>query len=204
MKIIDGIKEKGRPFEIPDCGRNDLPQFFVEMGYKVGVEIGTQKGIFAEEICKAGLKLYAVDPWKNYADYWGGNSFQDVLDKQYARCKAVLEPYGATIVKKTSMEAVNDFEDESLDFVYIDGNHEFKYVAEDIIEWSKKIRKGGAICGHDYFYAQDRPFDNIHVRYVVDAYTKALNINPWYVLGRKAKIEGETRDNFRSFLWIKK
>ena len=62
MKIIDGIKLKGRPAEIPDCGRDDLPQFFVEMGYKVGAEIGVQEGIYAEEICKAGLKLYAVDP----------------------------------------------------------------------------------------------------------------------------------------------
>ncbi len=31
MKLIDGIKLKGAPAEIPDCSRDDLPQFFVEM-----------------------------------------------------------------------------------------------------------------------------------------------------------------------------
>jgi hypothetical protein len=39
------------------------------------------------------------------------------------------------------MDALNDFEDDSLDFVYIDGNHEFPYVAEDLFHWSKKVRK---------------------------------------------------------------
>jgi hypothetical protein len=204
MRIIEGIKMRGTPFDIPDCGRNDLPQFFVEMGYKVGAEVGVQKGIFSEELCKAGLKLYAIDPWKNYADYWGGESFQDVLDKQLARCRAVLAPYDCTIIRKTSMEALADFEDGSLDFVYIDANHEFKYVTEDIFEWSKKVRVGGVIAGHDYFYAQERQFDSIHVRYVVDAYTKAFGINPWFVIGRKEKVAGEVRDNFRSFMWIKK
>ena len=58
MKIIDAIKEKGRPYKIPNAFRNDLPTFFTEMGYKVGVEIGTLRGEFAEEICKAGLKLF--------------------------------------------------------------------------------------------------------------------------------------------------
>ena len=101
------------------------------------------------------------------------------------------------------MDAVKDFADESLDFVYIDANHEFKYVTEDIFEWSKKVRKGGAIAGHDYFYAKQRKFDNIHVRYVVDAYTATFRIHPWYVLGRKEKVEGEVRDQFRSFMWIK-
>ncbi len=69
MKIIDGIKLKGLPAEIPDCGRDDLPQFFVDMGFKVGAEIGVLRGEFTEKLCQAGLKVYAVDPWKNYLDY---------------------------------------------------------------------------------------------------------------------------------------
>jgi predicted O-methyltransferase YrrM len=49
------------------------------------------------------------------------------------------------------MEAVKDFKDESLDFVFIDGNHQYSYVLEDITEWSKKVRSGGIVSGHDYF-----------------------------------------------------
>jgi glycosyltransferase involved in cell wall biosynthesis len=54
------------------------------------------------------------------------------------------------------MQAVTDFADESLDFVYIDGNHQLKYVVEDIVEWTKKIKKGGIIAGHDYIYTNPR------------------------------------------------
>ena len=194
MKIVDWLKEKRRPYDIPDCSRKDLPMFFVDMWYKVWAEIGTAKWVFAELICKAWLKLYAIDPWLSYTDYYPWEAGQKSLDEQY----------DCTIIKKTSMDALNDFEDDSLDFVYIDGNHEFPYVAEDLFHWSKKVRKWGCISWHDYFYAELRPTDNIHTKYIVDSFTKCFHINPWYVIWRKEKIEWESRDFSRSFLWIKK
>jgi hypothetical protein len=205
MKIKDALKEKGTPYEIPDCNREDLPAFFKEMGYKVGVEIGTAKGVYAEIICKAGLKLYAIDPWIDYADYRSTkvSEWQKELDHQYQQTVDRLKPYDCTIIRKTSMEALNDFADESLDFVYIDGNHEFKYVVEDIHEWSKKVRKGGCISGHDYLYTMPRAWDRIHVKDVLPAYTKAYGIKPWFVVGRKDKVPGEKRDGFRSWFWLK-
>lgn len=207
MRIIDGLKLKpGKRgmVEIPDCGRDDLPQFFLDMGFKVGAEIGTSKGGFAQVFGKAGLKLYCIDPWIAYEDYYGSKEeHQKRFDQQYEDCKKLLAPYDCPIIKKTSMEALADFADESLDFVYIDGNHDFMYVAEDLFMWSKKIKKGGVISGHDYFYSQDRIYDNIHTKYVVDAYVAAFKIKPWYVVGRKDKRDGETRDPFRSFFWIK-
>jgi len=66
------------------------------------------------------------------------------------------------------------------------------------------VKKGGVIAGHDYFYSQPRVYDAIHVKYVVDAYVKAFGINPWYVIGRKDKREGEVRDRPRSWFWIRK
>jgi len=217
MKIIDGIKLKGRPAEIPDAIREELPQFFKDMGFKVGVEIGTAKGIFAEEFGKVGLELFCVDPWESYEDYEYDKNSPITLNDQLEEAKIRLAPYDCTLIRKYSMDALKDFADESIDFVYIDGNHGFKYVTEDIFEWSKKVKKGGFISGHDYIYT-NRPFDNIHARYVVDAYTKAFNID-FYVLGR-AKIgehkrvktngvtlmindKGERRNLFRSWLWQK-
>ena len=44
MKLRDAIKEKGNPFWIPDCTRDELPQFFVELDFKVGVEVGVSRG----------------------------------------------------------------------------------------------------------------------------------------------------------------
>ena len=207
MKIIDGLKLKGRPAEIPDCSREDLPKFFKEMGYKVGAEIGVFKGNFTKLLCKAGLRMYGIDPWASMDDYSPGDSgFQEREDYIFNKATNNLASYhDCTIIRKTSMEALKDFEDESLDFVYIDGNHNFKHVAQDLFEWSKKVRKGGALAGHDYFYSP--VFDHwcvCQVAYVVDAYTRAFRIDQWYLLGRKSALPGEKRDPHRSWMWIKK
>ncbi len=204
MKIIDGLKLKGRPAEIPDSSRDDLPQFFVEMGFKVGAEIGVDKGEFSEKFCKTGLTLYAVDPWKYDDDYQDSHT-QERLDFLYEHTKRVLHPYPhARILRKTSMEAVKDFADESLDFVYIDGNHQLKYVIEDLVEWSKKVKRGGVICGHDYIYTNPRTAAGIcHVIYAVNAYTQAYKIRNWYLLGRKETRIGEKRDKWRSWMFVK-
>jgi predicted O-methyltransferase YrrM len=83
------------------------------------------------------------------------------------------------------MEAVKDFADGSLDFVYIDADHRFKYIAEDIYEWPWRVRAGGVVSGHDYVG---------HVKPVVDAYTTAFGVENLVVLNEK----------FPSWLWIKK
>jgi hypothetical protein len=206
MKLIEAIKQKGTPFEIPDCSRDDLPELFRQMGYKVGVEIGVYKGEYTEKFLQAGLKMYAVDPWGILPEY--PNTDPSRVDRQqflYGHALKALDSYiesgQCKIVRKTSMEAVRDFNLESLDFVYIDGNHEFRYVAEDIYEWAKRIKKGGIISGHDYFNDVKIKID---VKCIVDAYVKAYKINPWYVLGREEYKKGEVRDKWRSWMWVKK
>lgn len=208
MKLIDGINLKGRPFEIPDCSRDDLPQFFVDMGYKVGAEIGVYKGEFSEKICQAGLKLYAVDPWRSYKGYQLSKS-QNRQDFLYDHAQRALAPYiknrFCILVRKSSMESLEDFEDESLDFVYIDGNHDFRYIAEDICEWTKKVKKGGIVSGHDYTLESEAPNPYVlHVKYVVDAFTKAFSIQNWYLLGRTEILPGEKREISRSWMFVKK
>jgi len=192
MKLIDGLKLKGRRAEIPDCSRDDLPQFFVEMGFKVGAEIGVYKGEFSEKLCNAGLTLYAIDPWEKQ-------------ESRYEHTKEVLASLpNCTIIRKTSMEAVDSFKDGSLDFVYIDANHEFRYIAEDLAEWSKKVRKGGIVSGDDYFYHKSGTHtDYWHVAFVLDAYTGAYGIRNLYLLGRKHPLAGEKRDRWRSWMFVK-
>ena len=204
MKIIEGIRTlKGQGREIPDCGRDDLPKFFSEIGYKVGAEIGTYAGEFTEKFCQEGLKMYAIDPWTIHRDY---QRRQKIADNLYEQTKKRLAPYkNCEIIRKTSMEAVKDFANNSLDFVYIDGNHQLKYVVEDIFEWSFKVKEGGAISGHDYFYGRPNAgcLGMNHSRLAVDAYTRAYDIKNFYILGeRKPKNCGE-RDRWRSWLWIK-
>lgn len=204
-KISEGMKTKGREVEIPDVGRNDLPEFFKEMGYKTVVEIGVAQGQFSEKLAQAGLKVYSVDPYRAYDDY-NHPGVQDRLDKEYEEAKARLAPYDCTMIRKKSMEAVQDFEDESIDAVYIDGHHAFKFVTEDIYEWSKKVRIGGVISGHDFVFSTTKVGPYVcHVKQVVRGYTESYRINDWYVLGRKhfPKDSKETRDRWRSWFWVK-
>lgn len=191
MKLIDGIKLTGKPAQIPDCSRDDLPQFFVDMGFTVGAEIGVAKGAFSVKLAQAGLKLYSIDPWANEA--------------HFGHAKRLLSPYpNCVMIRKTSMEAVEDFADGSLDFVYIDANHEFRYVAEDLVEWSNKVRSGGVISGHDYMYTRPtKPEGICHVIYVLNAYTQAYGIDNSFILGRKFAPPGEKRDRWRSWMFIK-
>jgi hypothetical protein len=191
-------------FEIPDCNRDDLPATCVKMGYLVGVEIGVCDGIYHEKWCKAGLQMYGVDPWCASDDYRVNNNRQEV---HYKRALERLAPYAhvTTLIRKSSADTLADFAPGSLDFVYIDGLHNFKDIAHDIWEWSKKVRIGGLVSGHDYAESS-KPLGDpnvIHVKFVVDAYTKALRINPWFILGRRETLPGEKRDKFRSWMWVK-
>ena len=207
--LHEGIKMQGKPAEIPDCSRDDLPHFFKELGFKVGAEIGVYKADFTSKFAEADLKMFGVDPWTAHEDYENDPvhaQFQDRQDFLFGHAKRRVAPYeNVSLIRKTSMDAVKDFKNESLDFVYIDGHHGFKYATEDIWEWTKKVRKGGIISGHDYGTNQKAPNDPyvLHVQYVVDAYTAALGIKNWYVLGRKEKVEGEKRDTWRSWMWFK-
>ena len=54
------------------------------------------------------------------------------------------------MVRATSKTASEIFEDESLDFIYIDANHAYDFVVEDINLWFPKLKKGGIFSGHDY------------------------------------------------------
>jgi hypothetical protein len=203
MDITEGIRTlRGRSVEIPDCGRNDITKLMKDNGMRTIAEIGVYKGEYTEVLAKSGLTVYAIDPWDEaveYPYYNGKSNPQVVEDENYAITKNRVAPYqNVELIKRTSMDALELFEDESLDAVYIDGNHSFKYVAEDIASWIKKVKKGGFVCGHDYFYGNK---ENFHVRYVVDAFVAAHGIENLWILGRKDKREGETRDKWRSWVF---
>lgn len=206
MSIKDGLKLKGRIVEIPDVSRDDFATFLFENGYKIGVEIGVNKGEYGIVLCKAGLKMYGVDPWENYRGYKREGGYLS----RHSEALENLKGYDYTTIQKYSMDALSDFEDESLDFVYIDGNHTLPYVCMDIFGWERKVRKGGIIAGHDYatiygYSERERhgpiAYDGCHVKAGVTACVDAMKIKKLYILGEKYS---DTRDNWRSWFWIKK
>jgi len=105
-------------------------------------------------------------------------------DAYYEEVKVKLAPYNCEIIKATSMDAVKTFADESLDFVYIDANHNYEFVRDDIREWSKKVRKGGIVCGDDYYVF---PSGNNGVMKALDEWIAGQNIKPWFLFYYKGR-----------------
>lgn len=181
--------------------RDLLPQFFVEKGFKVGAEIGVYKGEFTKLFCDSGLKIYAVDPWKAFNSQGRTQAIQERQDFLYEHTKRALSQCPkCTIIRKTSADALSDFKDGSLDFVYIDGDHTFKHVAFDIEEWTKKVRKGGIVAGHDY-YCTPVGANNVimQVKHVVDAYAETFGVEV-HVFGQ----DNSTKNNsYPSWYFVK-
>lgn len=125
--------------------RKDLAKLFTG----VGAEIGVERAIYSKQIAKTASQLYRIDSWKAGVGF-GDHITQDKIDAFYEEAKERMRPFGCKFIRKLSMDAVKDFEDESLDFVYIDAHHRYECVKEDIREWSKKVKKGGIVSGHDY------------------------------------------------------
>lgn len=125
--------------------RIELAEYFAELGFTKGAEIGVADGRYSEILLlkNEGLKLLCVDPFYR--------------DGHYEKALERFSQFGeqVTITRETSMNAVGKVQDNSLDFVFIDGNHKFDYVMEDIIGWSRKVRKGGIVSGHDYYQFHD-------------------------------------------------
>lgn len=176
--------QQGRkmPDVIHDINRVTTAQALADLGFKVGAEVGVAQGNHAAILCEniPDLKLYCIDVWKRYKGYL---EYTNRIVKYHHQALRVLAPYDCEFIKKFSMDAVTDFEDRSLDFVYIDAAHDFKNVACDIAEWSKKVRYGGIVFGHDYKRRRGGRHKYIcHVKDVVQAYCYSHSISPWFVL----------------------
>ena len=76
-----------------------------------------------------------------------------------------------SVVRGTNMEAAPQIPDESLDFVYLDGDHTLRGIMFDLHLFSKKVRPGGMVCGDDYTAGQHgAEFDPTMVKPYVDMY----------------------------------
>jgi len=123
-------------------------------GWKNGAELGMWKGrtfLFLLSQCP-DLTLIGVDLWAPQPDNtgletyesWDHVGFENNVRKQ-------AEKFGdrAIIVKGWTVEAANDVEDNSLDFVFVDADHSTEAVYNDIKAWWPKVKDTGWIIGHD-------------------------------------------------------
>lgn len=119
----------------------------------VGVEIGVWEGENLKRLaieCHNIKKIYGIDPYQPYGNW---KRFVDIDSLESAKKQAqvnISNLTNAELIVKTSLLASESFEDESLDFVFIDGNHSFESAYNDIVTWYPKVKNGGLFSGDDF------------------------------------------------------
>lgn len=133
--------------------------FGAESRALTGAEIGVWRAQFTSAILSIVprlARLYAIDPYRNYAPTQyrcrrAGGWSQEDWDQLYTEVRRNLRRWGSRVVllRTTSKRAAASVP-SGLDFVFIDGNHAYDFVRQDIEMWEAKVRLGGLVCGHDY------------------------------------------------------
>lgn len=125
-----------------------------------GAEVGVFDGFTSDALLRKlpGLHLWMVDPWKPYE----GNSVLGNLDQaafDRARSHALWWTEHARerrfVLQESSQQAASRFAEAALDFVFIDANHLYEHVRNDLRAWWPKLRPGGLLTGHDYGTGRD-------------------------------------------------
>jgi hypothetical protein len=121
------------------------------------VEIGSWRGksscYLGVQIVNSGkqIQLDCVDTWRGSNEEAHVNDPAVINDTLYDEFVNNVKPFPfIKPVRMTSMEAVMLYADDSLDFVLVDGSHEYQDVIDDITQWLKKVRPGAMIAGDDY------------------------------------------------------
>jgi len=115
----------------------------------IGVEIGVAQANNAKSMMENLhiKKLYLVDPYEPYRE--ASKMLDYGLALLLAKKRLSRFQQKTVFIKKKSSEAIQDIPN-NLDFVYIDGNHNYEFVKKDIELYYPKVRLGGVIGGHDF------------------------------------------------------
>ena len=120
------------------------------------VELGSWKGksaaYMAVEIINSNkqIKFDCIDRWEvepraDWPKYITNENFMQIFLDNTKPVSHII-----TAIKKDSSSAAQDYQDNSLDFVFIDADHSYEGVKKDILAWRPKVKKGGVLAGHDY------------------------------------------------------
>jgi len=108
--------------------RDYFSQLIAQNNYKIGVEVGVSEGNFSSFLLKTTHLnvLHSVDCWlKENGEF---------DEKTYLKCKKNLEEFEnrSVIIVKTSLDASKMFNDGFFDFIYIDADHSYEAIKEDL------------------------------------------------------------------------
>ncbi len=130
----------------------------------VGAEIGVYRGRFTAQLLQVvqPRELHLVDPWKHESGeayskaLFGGRSaggqagMDACLEEVRQRFASEIAEGRVHIHRGYSAGVLEGFADGYFDWIYIDGNHLYEFVRQDLALAERKTRPGGIICGDDY------------------------------------------------------
>lgn len=157
-------------------------------GSIVGCEVGVFRGKHSKQMLKALpnlTRLYLVDPYTMYEGYTDfKNPSTALLEAAECEAHACLDRYKDRVVwvrDKFKAEHIP----ESLDFIYIDGQHTYEAVTHDILQAILLVKPGGIIAGHDYYPVGHRLNKRFRVGTAVRAFFGANHrwkLNDWWTI----------------------
>jgi hypothetical protein len=108
------------------------------------LEVGVREGFNAYQLLNTTDRLEELTLVDNYAGEF--EKFENVM-------RETLKPFWNRCVfhKTDSISASNLIKDNSIDYIYIDGDHSEQAVLADIEAWYPKVKDGGVLAGHDWW-----------------------------------------------------
>ena len=172
----------------------------LSLGCKTLLEVGSWTGRFTATLALSARgsagKLFCVD--------WFSGSVGTALDgiaksaDVYSIFKANMQELGfwddLVVHKMSSAEASLKFENDFFDFIFIDADHRYESVKNDLNIWYPKLKVGGIFCGHDY-EGSDYKEEFINEDYVEDRHHGVIKaVNEKFI----------DVNQIRGFWWIRK
>lgn len=141
-------------------GWNAFAQFYVDAVkaapargahfVEIGSYYGRSAAFMGVEIANSGKVIFfdCIDPWTDGGPDLKHKGLKDIYPgfiKNVAPVLRLIRP-----IRLPSLEAVELYRNGSLDFVLIDGSHQYADVKADIEAWLPKMKIGGILAGDDY------------------------------------------------------
>jgi len=187
------VKNKKCEISATINSRKDFPKLIRSLGLDgIGIEIGVGRGEFSEVLLTSPLsKLYLLDCWwpRSLNDAKFNILKNSRYDFEFADNELflgeVLRRFWDTdrviIVRGFSEKVATDFADNTFDFVYIDANHLYDAVKNDLDIWWPKVKLGGVMAGHDYYVDGYIPKEHYNmtseVKRAVDEFSSREGLN---------------------------
>lgn len=168
-----------------------------------GAEIGVWRGKFSQLLVDVSSpkRLHLVDPWVYQPSFpmrvFGGKKGlqQDGMDAIYESVRRMFAGSPEVLLhRKMSSDALDGVKDDSLDWVYVDGNHHYEWVLADLRGWWKKVKPGGLLTGDDFMWGEmyGRPVRRAVLEFVSQGTVDFISAERKYFVLRKRTQTGGT------------